>query len=124
MEVIENITIEDIRNLKPAMIYYGANTCWWTHDPMHLGRTAGEYSLPCDPRGGVLFQTEHVEGFLKAAEDSATHYGKHGLRAFIASHYLNCVLDLQTLRPWAGTTWNEYNEAIDRLDLRKSAGPS
>lgn len=128
MEVIEKITIEEIRQAKPKTIYYAVHTCWWTHDPTHLSKTPDSYGLPCDPRGSVLMMTDDVEGFLKAAENSSFHYGKHGLRAFMASHHLNCIESLISMRPWCEPTWQEYNNAIDRLDIRKSrlktAGPS
>lgn len=117
MEIIERVTLEQVREAKPAMIYYGANTCWWTHDPNHLSRTTG-VGLPCDPRGGVLFETDDIEGFLKAAERNAQHYGRHGLRAFMAAHHLNCILSLSEPRPWCSPDWLEYNEALDALDQR------
>ena len=153
MEIIESITLEDVCNSKPQMIYYAAKTCWWTHAAKHLSKmpppTEEEvkraatllrqasrtpdapivqfmdrarhsiYRLPCDPRGSVLFETDDVEGFLKSAVENYSHYGKHGLRAFMAAHHLNCVLDLTTQRPWSGVSWDEYNEALDRLDERK-----
>lgn len=119
--ITRTITLEDIRAAKPEMIYYGANTCWWTHDPEHLSSTAGAVnratgrtmSLPCDPRGGMLFQTEDVEGFLRSAEEHADAYGRHGLDAFMAAHHLNCQRSREDQRPWCMPTWDEYNDAID-----------
>lgn len=153
MEVRELVTLDDIRAAKPAMIFYGANTCWWTHDPAHLGKTKSSESeirstaesfcrnsstpdasiipyverarrnhgsgLPCDPRGGVLFQTDDIEGFLSSAEENAQHYGRHGLRAFMAAHHANSFLSEQEPRPWCSADWDEYNDAIDRLDKRR-----
>ncbi|MGH9767207.1 MAG: hypothetical protein ACREAB_07210 [Blastocatellia bacterium] len=128
MEVREQVSIEDIRRAKPDMIFYGANTCWWTHDPAHLSRTTGgrlegghKIQLPSDPRGGVLFQTDNIEAFLKAAEEDAGHYGRHGLRAFMAAHHGNSFKSLDDPIPWCAPTWDEYNNAIDRLDRRKVA---
>lgn len=155
MEFTNLITLEQIRAAKPTMIFYGANTCWWTHDPSHLGKTkssemeirrtaehfrlnssdksgpiepfierarkAHSLGLPCDPRGGVLFQTDDVEGFLKAAESNATHYGRHGLRAFMAAHHLNCILSFNNCKPWCSPDWDDYNAAIDAYDARKVA---
>lgn len=118
MEIIERITLEEIRKAKPVMIFYAANTCWWTHDPAHLGTLPGKHPLPCDPRGSVLFQTDDIEGFLKAAENNLTHYGKHGLRAFMAAHHLNCVVSLSDQRATSAEGWDEYNDALDRLDRR------
>jgi hypothetical protein len=107
------VTLEDVRAARPAMIFYGANTCWWTHDPNHLGRLP-DSGLPCDPRGGVLFQTDDVEGFLRAAEEAPDHYGRHGLQAFVAAHHENCTMGDDDPTPWAFPTWDEYNDAIDR----------
>lgn len=129
------------------LIFYGANTCWWSHDNHHLSTTPpppqsrirslaetlranssrpdapiGEFfrraqatyhRLPCDPLGGVLMQTDNVEEFLTSAEANPTHYGRHGILAFLAAHHLNCV-DSVTRRPSAATEWEEYNRAIDR----------
>ena len=131
VRIVERITIEQVRAAPPAMIYYGANTCWWTHDSTHvhllINRRAtphdvakllppeadGEHRLPCDPRGGMLLQTDDVERFLVSAEAKAAHYGRHGLRTFIASHHLNSQLGVSE-RPWCASTWEEYNAAIDR----------
>lgn len=112
-KIVEGITLAGVRAAKPDTIFYGAMTCWWTHDPVHLGRTADGHGLPCDPRGGVLFQTEDVEGFLRSAEENPDHYGRHGLRAFMAAHHLNCLYSEGDPRPWCMATWDEYNEALD-----------
>lgn len=154
MEIIETITLEEILDSKPNMIYYAARTCWWTHDPKHLSTLPPSESdikhyaeifrlnsstpdapldefmerarkaatgLPCDPRGSVLFQTEHVEAFIQTAKEKSEHYGKHGIRAFLAAHHLNCVVGLFDKRPTSGVHWDEYNKGIDRLDERKKA---
>jgi hypothetical protein len=110
------ITIQQVRDAKPEMIFYGVNTCWWTHDPKHLctHRTAG---LPCDPRGGMLMQTDEVEKFLAAAEENAAHYGRHGLRAFEAAHHLNMRVGIRDNRSTCFREWEEYNAAIDEFLL-------
>ncbi|MES2462767.1 MAG: hypothetical protein V4671_19470 [Armatimonadota bacterium] len=41
MKVVKRITLADVRAAKPEVIYYGAMSCWWTHDPSHVGRTPG-----------------------------------------------------------------------------------
>lgn len=105
------ITIAAVRAAKPAMIFYGANTCWWTHDARHLGRHAS--GLPCDPRGGMLFQTEDVEAFLADAERNATFYGKHGLKAFEAAHHVNCTVGVLDPRPTCFSSWDDYNRILD-----------
>lgn len=127
---VPTITIAEIRLAKPRMIFYGANTCWWTHDERHLSHTKPQdfrvgdrvhkgVSLPCDPRGGMLMQTEDVEGFLNAAEQSADHYGRHGLRAFEASHHLNCRISEHDQRSTCFAGWDDYNRIIDEFDRRR-----
>jgi hypothetical protein len=150
MTIICNIELGTLRDLNPTMIFYGANTCWWTHDPTHLGHTKpveaeviasakmlrmnsstpdaplDEYlerarrvhttGLPCDPRGGVLFQTDDVKGFLDAAIANQEHYGKHRLRAFMAAHHSNCWLGINGQQHWCSPDWQDYNDALDRLD--------
>jgi hypothetical protein len=154
MEIIEKVTLEDVRGAQAKTIWYAARTCWWTHLPEHLATlppSPGEIhrfaetlrlnsstpdaplvlffdrarkasrGLPCDPRGSVLFMTDDVEGFLTAAENNSAHYGRHGLRAFMAAHHQNCI-DPRSLRPTSATTWDEYNDAIDRFDLKQNSG--
>jgi len=124
-----------IRLEKPSMIYYASHTCWWTHDPGDLwklitranGKVAqgtqliapddptpyGVLTIPSDPRGSVLFQTDDVEGFLRAAEEHPTHYGKYGLKALVAAHAKNCVDDV-TGRPWSSPNWEDYNLTLEQ----------
>mgnify|MGYP001560340548 CR=1 FL=1 len=158
MIIQENVRLEQIKAFKPKTIFYGANTCWWTHDPDHLrvngrfgppperepsivpyknaehpdprggvmrGRTVNPGSIPTDPVGGVLFQTDDIDGFIKSAEENFTHYGKHGIRAFMAAHHSNCFvapLDRSNLPAiyvmphFASPDWADYNAALDRLD--------
>lgn len=104
-----------------AKIYYGANTCWWTHDPAHLYRTKPlgpmRHSLPCDPRGGMLMETDEPLRFIAAAEAAPTHYGSHGLATFMAAHHSNATIydaALATTRPWCVADWAAYNRAISR----------
>jgi hypothetical protein len=115
----EYVTLDDVRAAKRPMIYYGAQTCWWTHRAEDLatvpeGRPGA--GLPCDPRGGVLLQTDDVEGFLAAAEAKPESYGRHRLKAFEAAHHGNVLL------AWNGSvfgaptcfrTWEAYNVLLD-----------
>ena len=115
IKIEQNVTLEDVKAAKPKTIFYGANTCWWTHDPEHLGST-GEHDLPCDPRGGVLMEAHDFDQFLSIAEMNPRHYGKHGLAAFMAAHHPNCRLvpfGSEPSRPWCLGTWVEYNAALD-----------
>lgn len=109
------VTMEDVRAAKPRMIYYGANTCWWTHDRQHIS-IHPEAKLPCDPRGGMLYQTDNVEGFLEAAEANPDHYGAHGLTTFMAAHHLNMVRSETDQRPWCFRTFTEYESVVARED--------
>ena len=154
MEIVERVSLEDVRESGAQKIYYAARTCWWTHDPSHLsqmpapteaeihnlaetmransGRTdapldefllraraSSRHRLPCDPRGSVLFETDNVQGFLDAAERNPEYYGRHELRAFMAAHHSNCQRALDDPRPWSAESWDEYNDALDRLDARR-----
>ena len=116
MEVIERLTLTEVRASGAAKIFYSPLTCWWTHDPAHLSQLPG--GIPCGPRGEVLFETDDVRGFLDMAEAQPEHYGRYGLRAFMAAHHLNCVVSLDDRRSWSAETWDEYNDALDRLKQR------
>lgn len=106
------ISIDDVRAANPDKIYYGATTCWWTHRAEDLGQHPN--GLPCDARGAVLMETDDVEGFLKAAEENASHYGKHTLRAFEAAHHGNVVLMQGPIGyPWCFWKWDTYNDLLD-----------
>ena len=110
MKILHEVTLDEVRASRPKMIYYGALTCWWaTRLP---GYRKG--SLPSDPRGGVLYQTDKVEGFLKAAEDNPSHYGRHGLRAFLAAFHGVVVTDDGC--PTCLRGWDEYSRLLDEKD--------
>ncbi len=115
--IVEEISFEEVLASKPKIIFYGARTMWWTHKAEHLYKTSS--GLPCDPRGGVLLQTEDVAGFLYAAMDHSEHYGKHGLRAFMAAHHLNCCVSPEDPRPTCMDSWDAYNDALDELIERQ-----
>jgi hypothetical protein len=105
------ITLESLKDLNPKMIYYGAVTCWWTHDPSHLV-VHPQSGLPCDPRGSVLLQTPHVDSFLETASQNPSYYGKHGINAFLAAHHENTI-DLLGY-PWSFTSWDDYNKLLEQ----------
>ena len=124
--IVERVSFEDVwdkcrggwNKSSAGWIFYGALTCWWTHDNAHLGKL--ETGIPCDPRGGVLLQTDDVRGFLQEAKDNTERYGKHGLRAFMAAHHDNCQVSETDERRTCMRTWDEYNDALDRLDAGKT----
>lgn len=105
------VTLADVRAAKPEMIFYSVNTCWWTHDPRHLCRHPT--GLPCDPRGGMLMQTDKPERFLASAAKNPTHYGRHGLRAFEAAHHENVQVSESDVRATCFKEWEDYNRLID-----------
>lgn len=107
------VTIADVRADEPELIYYGAQTLWWSHKREHLRRhpTAG---LPCCPRGGMLLQTDDTEGFLNAAESNPDFYGEYGLVAFIAAHNDNMLLHEGSKRHTCFERWEQYNEVLKR----------
>ena len=156
--IVETIkTIAEVQAARPEHIYYGANTCWWTHDFRDVSHTpapsereilrvaemfransltkAGPIEpflerarkalqtapgLPCDPAGGVLFYTDDIDGFFQSARVNESHYGKHGLRAFMAAHHSNSFKGSAAgLEHWCSPNWKDYNDALDRLDATK-----
>ena len=106
-------TLESIRADNPTTIYYSMSTCWWTHKQSDVETLLGS-GLPCDPRGGVLMETD-AETFLLAAEGQPGFYGRHGLDAFMAAHNDNCVASSRRAeqRPACMRTWEEYNSQLD-----------
>lgn len=117
------ITFEEVLAAKPAMIFYGAQTPWWTHNSEHLHST-GELKmkvgpskdkmrevtspgLPCDPRGGMLMQTDKPEEFLEGAKRAAIEgrYGRHGIYCFMEAHHQNMRTPLDN--------WDAYNDRLD-----------
>lgn len=109
------ISLDDIKvqAANAEMVVYGAVTCWW-----HLWPSKDMYTvdnapngLPCDPRGGVLMQTNDVMGFIQQAEQSPEHYGKHGIDAFVASYHGNVLTDDD--KPTCFSDWGSYNNLLD-----------
>jgi len=119
------ITFEEVLAAKPEMIFYGAQTPWWTHKAEHLsafkmkeklkllngdGSVRKEVEppgLPCDPRGGMLMQTDKTKEFLEAAKRAALEgkYGRHGIYCFMEAHHLNMRTPLDN--------WDAYNDRLD-----------
>ena len=103
------------------MAFYGANTPWWTSSEHDLYEKPG-IGLPCDPRGGMLFQSGEgdLDKFLKSAESQPEAYGKHGIRAFLAAyHGVVEVWNGQKLLPTCLDNWDAYNELLDKHDANK-----
>lgn len=112
----EETTLEDVKGDNPETIWYSYRSCWWTHRASDLRTHPSGNGLPCDPRGGVLLMND-ASGFLSAAESNPDHYGRHGLRAFMAAHNDNCVISAEDSRNTCLNSWDEYNDWIDFKDL-------
>lgn len=81
-----NITFEEVKKAKPKMIYYSANTVWWTHDQKDLQKGP----VPLDIFGSPLFQSDDVKGFLdEEAIKKTPAYGKDPIRTLMACHHRN-----------------------------------
>lgn len=119
--IVERISLAEVKahltssGRQRPMIYYAVGTCWWSHIPETLYRHP-ENGLPCDPRGSVLLQTDAPLAWIEQAEANPEHYGRHGLRAFMAAHALNCQRGPEDHRPWSLGTWEAYNDLLDELD--------
>ena len=109
--IINRITLEDIKKSDPETIWYSFNTCWWTHRSADIC-THPKHGLTCDPRGGMLLEIP-AKDFIDNAESNPSHYGKHGLDAFMASHNDNCVVSYDDHRSTCLQTWDEYNHLLD-----------
>jgi len=113
--IVERVSLDDVKKAPyTVLVYYSVNTCWWTHDINHLCLQPGT-QLPCDPRGGMLCEAP-IDDFIAQAEANPSHYGKHGLRAFMAAHHENCQVAWNDPRRTCLRTWDEYNDLLDALD--------
>ena len=108
----QQITLAQVIDAEPDTIYYGVNTCWWTHREEDLRAKGGENGLPCDPRGGMLMMAKGRD-FLEAAIENRAHYGKYGLDALMAAHNDNCIVAPFDARNTCLETWQEYNDLLD-----------
>ncbi len=98
-------------------LVYAMRTCWWKFGRPIYSIPGDKYGLPCDPRRSPLLEMTNPLGFIKAAEDNPTHYGRHGLRAFAAAYHGN-VVAIETGHPTSLNTWDEYNAVIDAYDAQ------
>jgi len=102
--------IEQIARDKPnSHVVYSVGTCWWKiGDPIYSKDGSG---LPCDPRGALLMECHDLAGFLKNAKENVSHYGKHGMRAFVAAYHGNVLTDDH--KPTCFESWDDYNKLIE-----------
>lgn len=126
MKIAHEVSLDEAkrRAKRNELLRYGANTCWWGMDdapwystgPSEMqigGRTVKSDGLPCDPRGGMLLQTEKSLDFIASAEENAEHYGKYGVRTFLLALH-GCVIT-DDGRPTCFESWKEYEALIDAL---------
>lgn len=122
--ITQDVTLDHVVSLAPAMIYYSATTRWWTHDINHVRRHPETKQL-CDPRGEPIHEARNVADFFRRARLNAREsvYGKHGLAAFIAAHNSNCRVSATDSRPTCLATWKEYNDILDQQSAVKTPKP-
>lgn len=125
------ITLEEIKRRVrgTGFICYGGNTCWWAEHTFYtrpIPNKPPDYpGLPCDPRGGMLLQVQtgsvapdgrtiDALEFIRKAEQNPSHYGRHGIKAFIAAYHGNVLVDG---KPWALRDWEDYNRLLDEAGL-------
>lgn len=117
VRVIELLTFAEVKKSRPKVIWYSTGTMWWTHRASDLGVLPN--GIPCDPRGAPLMMTDRsrqaARAFLDGAAAKPEHYGRHGLRAFMAMHHANSY-HVDDLVHWASGSIEEYNKALDMLD--------
>jgi len=115
------VNLVDINKSKHNVIYYSANTIWWTDDPSDLCQATDEHlelmakmfgqaavesfkdnPVPLDPFNSPLYQTENVPAFTNP-NAITTHdaYGfkvEHRLETFMWSHAKNMILILDKIK--------------------------
>ena len=95
-------------------VWYGISSCWWTTNVDHLNRHPNTM-CPCDPTGGHLMMTNDVKGFIDAAKENPTHYGKHGLETMLAAYHGHITL---AGLPTAFRGWDLYEKIIDQHEAQ------
>lgn len=114
-DITNNTSFELIKALakQSNRLVYAVQSCWWKiGDPIYTHPDGG---LPCGPRREMLLETDDPLGFIEQAEKNVEHYGKHGLRAFIAAYHGNVIV-YETGFPTSFDTWDKYNDIIDEAD--------
>jgi hypothetical protein len=76
-----------------------------------VGETGIMFTVPLDPIGAPLLQNDDPLLFMEQTMSKPSHFGKHGLRAFMLTHHQNCATHFYD-------KWARYN---DLLDLQDSA---
>lgn len=81
------ITWDEVKKAKPKLIFYSANTVFWTHDPNDLDTKSG--MVPLDCFGSPLFQVEPTEFMDEARIKNHSAYGKDPFATLMACHAKN-----------------------------------
>lgn len=120
------ITLDEIKGRvrRTGFVCYGMRSCWWAEHTFYaLPKQPGDRlpGLPVDPRGGPLMQVDGRSTFggerhdplefIRMAERNPSHYGRHGMAAFIAAYHGN-VLD-EHGNPTCLRNWEDYNRLLD-----------
>jgi len=119
MKLQIKMTLDDIKakasRLKgnaDARLVYAVHSPWWNLCPPWLYTIGGKpRGIPCDPRGSVLLETGKFDEFIKSAEDNLSHYGRHGIQAFVAAYHGNVTTDGGL--PTSLDDWEAYNALLD-----------
>lgn len=118
MKIIKEVSFDEImEEAANKTIFYGAQTCWWSDNPAHLHKKHS--GLPCDPQGGVLFQTQDgmAKDWLRQAKEQPWHYGVYGIRALMAAYH-GCIVDDEG-NPTTVSTWDVVTELLDKYDEKQ-----
>lgn len=112
MKLTEQTRLDEIKGFAKrdpeAMVVYAVHTCWWNVPAITNAWYGGR--LPVDPRGSPLFQAA-LGPFLESAVANPEHYGRHGLRTFMAAFHGNLVTDEGM--PTSFGTWEEYDKLLE-----------
>ena len=118
----EKVSLKEIKTLarESGYLVYATQTCYWkVNSPVHQYPPSVVPRLPCGPRGEMLLETDDPIGFIRAAEKNPAHYGRHGLRAFVAAYHGNVTTEGGL--PTSFESWDEYNKLIDSVTEETAA---
>ena len=78
---------------------------------------SGAVQTPLDPTGCTLFEMHNPKKWISGSEEKPTHFGRHGLKAFMLSHHRNSQYSTNESIQWnIFEGWEEYNKIIDKYD--------
>jgi len=126
MVIEQNITLKEVINSKPDMIFFSVKNSWWTHDSHDLQKgpvpldVCGSPLYYCD-RKSPLDNEDRVAAFLDIkAIMKCKDYGKYPVDAFMAMHHQNCGHSPARVRIWRHVDYASYiSLAITMGDWKK-----